>query len=425
MAVTLQEKLLGNLSSPYGLATVSSAIFLLAVLFPPSVYYFYIGEPDLIFLNWEAFLYFGSCVLAFFCGLRLFSAVAATPERRMVHLNPANPLLFLLLPLLAGTAVSLLSTAALATSLPNLATLLLSQQGDLVKLAGLSGSTSVGYWRTSSIFATGTLWWAYWRGSHIELVSGARRIFSLCVFGSLAFDVVACIVRVDRTALMPIVAGLFVFYLHRRIAEQKASLVRAATLGLTIAAMLIGIFVLLSFVRGAAGLKTLISIFLGYTIVSYNRLAALLSGQMTYLYHGTGIYLSSAYASDVNNLLHLQNLPTPTDAWFSEFTSTASAGLNPMFIWSGAFGYLYSDLAWWTPVFVFALGLLYGAAWRSFLRQSAVGLTVYPWFAFNILFWIGSNYLLDTKLLMLVLTGLGLAFYENAFGGKRVASTPS
>ena len=410
------------MSSPYGLALLSACVFLFAVLFPPGLYYFYLGELDNIFLNGEAVLYFGLCLLGFFTGLACFKVMAGAGENGKQSLVQDRPLMFVLIPLFTGTAVCVASTSALASSLPNLGTLLLAQQGDLVKLAGLSGATSVGFWRTSSIITTGTLWWAYWRGTHLLMTAAARRTFLICFSVALACAVLACIVRVDRTALMPILAGLFVLYLHRRIAESQASLSRAVLLGLGIGMLLIGMFLLLSLVRGYSGFKLLLSLLLGYTIASYNRLAALLSGQLTYLYHGSGIYLSSAYSSDLNNIFHFQNLPTPTDAWFSEFSSTLVAGLNPMYIWSSAFGYLYSDIGWWTPLYFIALGLLYGWGWRLFLQQTAVGVLIYPWLAFNVLFWVGSNYVLDTKLIMLILMGLALAIYERTFSSKATTS---
>jgi hypothetical protein len=63
-------------------------------------------------------------------------------------------------------------------------------------------------------------------------------------------------------------------------------------------------------------------------------------------------------------------------------------------------------------LFVFFEGVLCGVVWRSIKLGRPLGIVLYPWFAFCILFWFGMNSLLENKLLPLVLDVIGLSLYE-------------
>src|ERR1700753_2989050 len=56
---------------PYGVATFSTFIFLLAWLFPPELYSTLMNEPDLVFLDSETLLFFLLCIAGFCIGLLL------------------------------------------------------------------------------------------------------------------------------------------------------------------------------------------------------------------------------------------------------------------------------------------------------------------------------------------------------------------
>ena len=98
--------------------------------------------------------------------------------------------------------------------------------------------------------------------------------------------------------------------------------------------------------------------------------------------------------------------------WQSEFGAMGPAGLSENAIWTGTFGYIYADIGWFAPLFVFFEGVLCGVVWRSIKLGRPLGIVLYPWFAFCILFWFGMNSLLENKLLPLVLDVIGLSLYE-------------
>jgi len=183
------------------------------------------------------------------------------------------------------------------------------------------------------------------------------------------------------------------------------------------AGIVITVFLALAFMRGTSTAKSLEASLMGYSIASYNRLAALLSGQMTYTYHGTGVYLAP-YLLDrhkLNSVLPVAEImgwPTSGDIWTSEFRSVAAAGLNPMYIWSGEFGYLYSDLGWGALVYLFLVGIMVGYAWACFKAGRTIALLVYPFTAFWILFWVSSTSLFDHPLVELLEVGIVLMSWD-------------
>ena len=103
----------------------------------------------------------------------------------------------------------------LIASSNNFVTLILSQQGDVMKQsstrpAGLGGSD---FWGSSLFLLTGVLWWAAFRAIQVELKGAARRVFCVVFLGCFVIDVLTCLATFDRTNLMPLLAGLTVIYL--------------------------------------------------------------------------------------------------------------------------------------------------------------------------------------------------------------------
>ena len=146
-------------------------------------------------------------------------------------------------------------------------------------------------------------------------------------------------------------------------------------------------------------------------------MSALLSGALRYTYGGRGLYLSGflAFNNSLNEVIPIRNMldwPSFDEVWRSEFPSVWRANLNGNSIWCRAFGFIYTDLGWFTPIFVFMYGLLYGLIWRLVRLGSTFGVVLYPWCAFCILFWFGFNLLLWTQLVVLLIDVFVLSVYE-------------
>ena len=402
-------------ASPYGLALVSYAIFLFACLLPPSTYVHYMDEPDYMFMDISAITFYSLCVVSFLVGVWLIDLLLPVAgfnsERVVCSLSPAT---FLLIPLASGLAVSLLSNVNLIRSNPDLFLLFLVEGGGAEVKSELQFQGSLGL---AGIYLIGIVWWATWRCDQLNVQGGQRRLVKVAQYLATASVMLTMILKVTRGLIMPVITGVAIVYLlrkSRRGETRGAFLVKVAAI---FAASVLVLFLLGWFVRGGTDLTKDL---MGYTIASYNRFSALLSGRLHYPYSGRGIYLFAflGYNKMLNSIIPFGDMlrwPNFMDYWQSEFRAMGPAGLGENFVFAGTFGYIFADVGWLAPVFVFFEGLLCGVIWRSIKRGGVLGIVVYPWFAFCILCWFGMNSLFETTALALILDVVGLSIYESLF----------
>lgn len=366
-----------------------------------------------------ALVFYTVCVGSFFLGLlcvEKHNPIRLGQYERSI-LPRFSPTVFLLLPLSAALALNLVSIYMLITNNPLLLMLLFAGQGselkEMVETKDTLGSATT--------MLMGIVWWAWWRYGQFSFSSLAGRILVpfVLILSSLSL-VASAVLKFGRYELMPVIIGLALVFLLHKIVVYKVTFGWLFRRGLLIVIGVIGIFMLFSLARGEIGLSENVATLLGYSLASYNRLSALLNGSMDYPYAGKGVYLFSFVGdSGMLNKLYpfksLLNFPDFFNVYLSEFSATWSAGLNGKYMWAGTFGYVFAELGWFSPVYVVILGVLYGLVWRAFKMERAFGLVLYPWFAFNILFWVGSNMLLDSRIVALLITALVLGTYEKIF----------
>lgn len=399
----INRQLVRNAASPYSLALASYAVFLAAWLFPPDTYTSLLHEPDLLFLNPLAFGYFTACIIAFLVGVRasrFFCHTKTSTPQRLIGVS--NALVYLLTPLAMSTAYCLWYLKELGARMPLLA-LLSSQQGQLIKLSVMTGQLETGRSAVGLPVLMGTLWWATFRESQINLRTNEKWFVRFMLLLSTVVCIATCVARVDRTSLVALCAGLVVVWLYRLSLRDDVRLGRLIMTGLICLSILPMIFVSVGYLRGAGTFQSILTSAAGYSLASYNRLTALLIGQMTYVYHGTGIYLAP-YLLEGHNLDKIFHItkslgwPTFNDIYLSEFQSVAAAGLNPAYIWSGAFGYIYSDLGWGTLAYLLVVGAVSGYAWARFKGGNVMAVVLYPWMMSCVVLWFAANYLVGFSL---------------------------
>src|ERR1700691_3634859 len=100
---------LGTMLSPYGLAAISSIVFLVAWIFPPTTYERFMDERDLMFLDPYLALFYFSCVGAFVLGAFLIDAYAPAGPCIDRQLRPGiSPAMFIVVPLIVSLCVSII-----------------------------------------------------------------------------------------------------------------------------------------------------------------------------------------------------------------------------------------------------------------------------------------------------------------------------
>jgi hypothetical protein len=408
--------------SPYGLAAVSSAIFLFACVFPPGTYSSYMDEPDYMFLNISAITLFAVCVTFFVGGVwlvdLLFPVSGFRNEERECRLSPVT---FLLIPLVAGLIFSALSNLIIIRNNPGLLLLFLSQGGAEAK-ADIQNQATLGL---AGIYLIGIVWWVTWRCDQMNIQGKQRRLIKIFQYLAATSVIISTILKLARGQLMPVITGIAIIYLLQKSARAGTSRTFLLKFSLFFGGSVLGLFLLASFARGTTDMTK--DVF-GYTIASYNRLAALLNGKLYYPYSGRGIYLFSfvGYNNMLNAVVPFREIlrwPSFMDYWQSEFAAMGRAGLTENAIWAGSFGYIFADIGWFAPVFVFLEGVFCGAIWRSIKLGRPLGIVLYPWCAYSILFWFGMNSLFDNTILAFALDVVGLSIYESLFLRQKAPQT--
>jgi hypothetical protein len=427
-----QKLVLNNIVSPYGLALFSYAFFLFACLIPPSVYTHYMHEPDLMFLDPATILFYSLCVAAFLAGVwffeKLFPPGPCVERKLEVRISPAT---FLLIPLAVGVALSALSSILLVKNNPSLVVMLLAQQGGELRGFDGGGLEFEGTLRSSGLFLIGVVWWVLWRSYQSGLQGRSRRRVKFGLFLAVLTVFISSSLTVSRQPFVVAISGMVIFYLLRKVFVGQVSW---SLVGKTGCVLVFGgtfFFFLVSWLRGGADANGQVHGFVGYTIASYNRMAALIAGTLRYQYSGKGIYLSNflLFNHSFNRIIpfgNLMNVPDYFDWWASDFSSVGRAGLDASMISCGTFGDLYIEIGWFAPLYVFGYGLLYGFTWRRMREGRLVGILLYPYFACLILFWFGSNALFEALTAALIADAIILGVYEFLFvrQGKVLAPVP-
>jgi hypothetical protein len=418
--------LLNHIVSPYGIAILSTLVFLVAWIFPPKLYADLISEPDLMFLDAETLFFFLLCVVGFLAGLLLIDFLFPSPallesSSRTLRLKGLS----LLFPLLVTTAATTFAAVQVYRETPNLLILLFAQQGDVLKEQGGEG---LGLFGWGSNVQIGVLWWTYWilsnsRPTHPRRMYDRRFVSWLVFVVGIIVQAIFCMVRVSRGDFMPVLAGLAVLYIIGKIHRGELTAAGLLRYFLFFPAIVLLLFSVFGLLRGTSDVTGGFEQFAGYTLASYNRLTAILRGTMHYPYGGHGVYLFGFLTSSsvVNAIVPVREAfgwPTFYDLWKSEFQAPQLAGLNPNLIWAGTFGYLFSDFGWATPLILAPLGVIYGLVWRQAKARTIIGVTLYPWFAYCSLCWFTTNTVFDFRFPFLIATVLILIAYEKLLAAK-------
>jgi hypothetical protein len=410
-----QGRVRGALLSPYGLASLSFAFFVLVWLIPPSLYTTYLQEHDFLFLDPASMLLYALCAGSFMVGVAVVDAFFPSAFAVVAPIRTRIPAtVFLLLPIAGGAAFTLLSIGLLLQSNPTLVGLILLQQGSQIKDT-LDVRQPLGL---SSMWLLGICWWAMWRYHQLDIEHRwLRWVVWLSIAVGIGLVMMSASLKLARGEVMPVVAGCALLYLVQRAASRRWT-ARSAVCTIAIIGLgVITLFGLAASVRGSEDLASFMNAFLGYTVSSYNRLAAIVGGRLHYPYTGTGLYVSSfvSFNTTLNSLVPIADFmhwPSYMEMWESQFAATSQAGLDGTRIWSGAFGYIFADCGWFAPLLVFAYGLIYGWVWRALKLGRISGVILYPWCGFCVLFWFGTNALLDTKIVVFLLLTILLSAYE-------------
>ncbi len=397
--------------SPIGLALASYVLFVVATLIPPGAYEKIMLERDSMFLNIQMHLFMAGCLLCFVVGAYLASRTKYSEWKIELHLPRGSA--YIAIPVVMASLVNLLSISIFLKSNHGLLTAWITDAKAVKQdFDGSGGLTEA----LPLLF--GVCWWAYLRLLELRSISNRRHwVLSSLIGGAFFLAVFTALMKVARYDLMPGIFGIALIYFFNKFRNSVVPLRRYLVPLSKFGGGMIAVFIVFAWLRGNSESSTILNNVMGYTVASYNRLAVLLEGGVRFPYGGTGTYAfrflgNVPFFSRWIDFAGLMGMPATEVVWLSEFPAIFRAGLDGRYIWVSAFGYIYSDIGFFVFPYLFIVGILSGWLWKSLSQGKALGVVLYPWFAFSIVFWFGSNYLAYPRLLTLAAAGLLLTAYE-------------
>jgi hypothetical protein len=437
----IKRFLLRNLVSPVGIAAMSFGIFLVAWLFPPNLYAEIMQEPNYMFLDWRNLVFCSTCVAAFLLGVKasrvsltslvtfLFGVVltgdslSSNTDRRSLSARVQVRCLPLVIPVAISVLLGCTTLVVIGIKTDNIA-LLLAEQGQAIKEAiAARDNVDLSFWGKLIPLAPvhmAIIWWFAFRLREAEIPRTARRWMVILLCFAILVAIGNAVVHAERVSLMPILVGLFPLYVFtspKLRAGDIWTVLKPIGFGL---GGIVGVFYLLSFLRGNVVTVDPRELLLGYTISSYGRLALLLKGSLRFDYPGNiqdlcWFFSYNKYFNAVIPYASFFNIPDPIVSWASDFPAMGDAGLRVAYMYPTVFGYVFRDIGFWSPVYFACQGVLVGWAWKSFRNGRVYGLMLYPWCVFSILFWFGWNLFLTDTYFYISGGAVIMAFYERRF----------
>lgn len=402
-----RRRLLITPLSPIGLALISYVVFIGATVFPPSVYESVMAEPDWMFMNPSSFVFVTLCVLGFVTGV--FTITATSIGRSNTGSIPRLGRLPILIPLALAFTINLVSVLRIARNTPDLIT------GWLDNGAAAKHGLDITNALTQALpLLYAVCWWGLWQILRHEEINRRR---NTGLRAALLFSFVAALgtaaVKVARYDLMPMIFGMAITYMVFKLRSKRVRLSRYFMFVCVTTFCVVTVFVLFSWLRGSDSQSELANTALGYSIASYDRLAGILDGRINYPYGGTGTYVIR-FLSNIPLLNRWTDFGMPDGATVlrTEFVAVSASGLHGGYNWGSAFGYVYADVGWAAPLYFMLDGALSMWAWRRLKAGRAAGVLLYPWLAFSVLFWFGSNIVVYPQLVTFAGAAVLLSFYE-------------
>ncbi len=414
--------------TPPAAVCFSLAVALVSVLMPRRLYEGIVQEPNRMHLNAGVILFVSLCTAAFGLGLWLGRLVHAGcpgsnhpgpgPNPRgdprgvaVVVLLLGGPLVFANLYLIA----TLLRTITLASLV---LAFTLEEGSKMVSYQALGVLHAGAYWiplATAVVVQLG--FWVYLNG-RTALRPGLRRVLGLTVFACCMLLLVTMVLTVKRGPLLAFGLSLIMLWILDAYRRARLTRWRLALLLVPFVVAGIGYF---SFTQVSKNVKVYQDVghdvgrsVLGYYVGPYNRLAAVLDGDLN-LGSGGGYYWSRWIweFSGTNAMFGLDKtadriFPRKPPSGAEERTwYIASSGFERRFTAISAFGMSFVDFGWLGFLPFLPYGMITGLLWLLFLRGRLTGVLLYPAFFWSVLEWRGYLEISREQLLaVLVFSGL-------------------
>ena len=381
----------------------------------PGYYSRMMGERDLMHWNISLYGFIAFSSLVLLAGAVLSAKLPSLLFRKRRAMWSTSLTGYLLGPTLVAILLLALTFDRIIHNAPSLFALLNQSKGSELKT--VFGAAASDAWTGSFPFALGIGWWGFHHlleyGSSVPRSDRvASRILQLVLILAI---VVASAVVLSRFVLMPLMFGLMLIYVKHYVAKDSFRSSKLLLLGILGVVVMLGFFAVASRFRGANSSGAVVKSAIGYGPASMNRCAAVLDGSLDN--SNLSDYLFEQNFGFIENFPFISRLRS--NSYFagqktqqSIYDAIASANLNEKYIWLTSYGEIFLQFGSYYFLYVFAYGFLVGRFWRAFKRSKRLGIVLYPWAAFNVMYIFGSNFFASRYLSILLMLVAALVVYD-------------
>lgn len=285
--------------------------------------------------------------------------------------------------------------------------------------------THLGWVFPVSVFSVSLFFW--YLVSKKELMRSPVNRLEICFFLSLFISfVMVNLASHGRGILLWMAISLFVIFCLKLSTLIRLTYFRALTLFACIVAFTLAIFFIFQFSRhapcesqtrsaGAPECQVVGAIVveesIGYFFGGFNRLAAVIDGDLRLPYAGNSFYvgqflwnapLAGKFLKPLGKQAGLDLPITEQEYSRQTFSSVRLAGLDDRYVWTTIYGWGFADLRWFSLIIFLFLGGFAQWAWARFRMGSPIGVLSYSFVFYVLMLWPASPQFLENSIWFLL-----------------------
>jgi hypothetical protein len=375
--------------SPYGATLFPVLLLFISFIFSPSLYEYYVNEPNYTFLNFKMLAFGLLCVFFYYIGIYI-SKYKPLYNFRLIKKKIKIPI-FSYLGIILAIVISLelFFIFLLFVYFGNLLEILTSGKGQSIKdYLGTKIKIPFGLGALPSFIIGIEFWLLYkWYAFQTELIHLSKSKyfkFKMFILFSIALFIVCNILHVNRPLLMIFSLGLFLISSYFSKGSIFGRIVKLFII-------IVLIFMIVQILRSAGAdsrenlYELVLGKLLGYTIADFNRFALIIEGKLSYVEAGASriFYILPIYKIPLTNIVFFDFLE------YSSLSLSAAriAGLNSSHNMATLFGGIYQSIGMATPLYFTILGFIGNRLYISFKNGKTFGIIFYPLFYASVALW--------------------------------------
>ena len=380
------------LVSPYGPTLFPLVLLIISFLFPPSIYSYYVQEPDYMFLNMKMFSFAALCFCLYYMG-------SSIPSLRFCPRIKLNNKKIVISPLVYIGTIAIITIVlqvlfvfvyyhyffkvvglnVFLVSLTGMGSLIKAYSHELHIPFGLGGIPNI------------IIWFGFWliymmyRFPKKQRRKLEYKILKTLIYFSILLFLIEETLLVDRTHLFIFILGWVMIFIYFNKTKVYSAMLKV----LFIIVLLFAITSILRWSHGTESISNLITgKFLGYTIANFNRLALILNDKLSYVAAGVpkSFYILPILKIPLTHIVFYG----PKDYSSISLQAAESAGLNSSYNSATLFGGIYQSVGIATFIYFSFLGFLGRKIYNLFIKAKISGIVLYPLFYTSVALWIGD-----------------------------------